>query len=94
MIQFRYDLPAIKRLIEQFEIEWITLDYRDRDLYRDEREWHLNCTRVIDALSVWCKTHGIANYATGFTQIELCITFGVKSEAMLFKLRWHDAQTA
>lgn len=89
MIQFRYDHPTIKRLMEQFEIEWITLDTISHGFYRTEREWNLNCTRVIDEIDNWCKNNGISNYATGFTQIELCITFGSKSEAMLFKLRWY-----
>jgi hypothetical protein len=76
----------------EFGMKWILLDY---DTYnRREKEWELNLTRVIDELNIWCKDHGIANYATGFTQIELCITFGVRAEAMLFKLRWHDACTA
>lgn len=94
MIQFRFDQTGIKKIQAELGLEWFTLDIKDRGLYRTEREWHLNLTRVIDALGIWCKDHGIANYACGYTQIELCITFGVRADAMLFKLRWHHAQTA
>lgn len=62
--------------------------------YEQEREWNLNLTRVIDSLSLWCKDVGIQDYGTGYTQIELCITFLHKKDAMLFKLRWHNAETA
>jgi len=88
MIQFRYDQSAIKHLMSEFNIEW------DYDLGHNwETRWNANLTRVIDEINNWCKNNGISDYATGFTQIELCITFGSKSEAMLFKLRWYHAQT-
>lgn len=74
--------------------DWFKLPHNDHGLYRAEREWNLSLTRVIDALGVWCKDHGIKNYSCGYTQIELCITFSNKADAMLFKLRWHDACTA
>lgn len=89
--QFRWDKAGIKRLMDQFQMEWITLHPKDHGLYRDEREWNLNLTRVIDALTLWCKDSGIRDYATGYTQIELCITFGKAKDAVLFKLRWHNA---
>lgn len=92
MIQFRFDKTGIRFILKEFETDWILFDY---DTYnRIEKEWNYNLTRVIDVLSIWCKDHGITNYAAGYTQIELCITFGVRAEAMLFKLRWHDACTA
>lgn len=89
MIQFRFDLEGIKRMMSEFNMNW---DYHAGRTWDDC--WNINVTRVIDELTLWCKANGIANFATGFTQIELCITFAVKSEAMLFKLRWHHAQTA
>lgn len=94
MNQFRFDKKGIETLQQELGLTWSTLHAKDHGLYRAEREWNLNLTRVIDALRIWCKDHGIANYATGYTQIELCITFGVRADAMLFKLRWHDACTA
>ena len=90
MIQFRWNESTIKSAMEEFKISWFCLPPTDQGLYRDEREWNLNLTRVIDALNLWCKYHGITDYATGYTQIELCITFLEKKDAMLFKLRWHD----
>ena len=89
MIQFRFDKAGIRSILKEFDTDWILLDY---DTYNcHEKEWDFNLTRVIDALGLWCKDHGVSNYACGYTQIELCITFGVRAEAMLFKLRWHDA---
>lgn len=98
MIQFRFDLPAIKLLMSEFNMVWDYSGHTHSGIWWEsanwEAQWDCNLTRVIDELNRWCKNQGITHYAVGFTQIELCITFGVKSEAMLFKLRWHHAQTA
>lgn len=94
MIQFRFNKAGITTLMRELKVDWFCLPPTDHGLYRNEREWNLNLTRVIDALSFWCKDVGITDFACGYTQIELCITILKSKDAMLFKLRWHNAQTA
>lgn len=88
MTQFRFDVQGVRALLSDLESNWI---WRKGDTW--EEDWNYNLTRVIDLLRFWCEDHGIATYSMGYTQIELCVTIGQRSEAMLFKLRWHGAQT-
>ena len=73
--------------MNQLKIPWIYQD--DWDL-----EWMANSAQFIDFLDQWCKDCGLKNYATGHTQIEVCITFRDEKDAVLFKLRWHNAEFA
>ena len=86
-IQIRFKAHGVRVMMRELNLDWIYEDYWDR-------EWTNNLTRIIDSLEQWCKDAGIVNFSTGFTQIELCVTFKHKKDAMMFKLRWHDAQTA
>lgn len=75
-------------MMEQLSLEWIKDPFNRRDV-----EWDANLTRLIDALEHWCKNSGIKNYGIGHTQIALSLTFSEGKDAMLFKLRWHNAKT-
>lgn len=56
-----------------------------------EKSWNQFATRIIDELSLWCKNSGIRHFGLGYTQIAIQITFAEPADAMLFKLRWHNA---
>lgn len=88
MIQLRYDVNGFYPIMEELGLEWIHLN---REF---EREWSENLTRIIDALTQWCKDSGIKpnNFSFGHTQIDLCVTFLEKKDAALFKLRWQGGQ--
>lgn len=77
------DLDQIARALN---IKW---EYVENNM---EKSWNLYVTRIIDALTLWCKDSGIVNFATGYTQIAIQITFLENKDAIYFKLRWHDAQ--
>jgi hypothetical protein len=83
VVQYRFGYRAIMALMEEFDLLWVTNRVW-------EVEWSYNLTKVIDSLSTWCKDSGIQSHSFGFTQIELCVTLS-KRDAMMFKLRWHDA---
>jgi hypothetical protein len=85
----RFDAFEITRVMRELQLPW------DHDYKSWEQEWTANLTRVIDVLTQWCKDSGITgHYSFGFTQIELCVTFQEKKDAMLFKLRWHNGARA
>ena len=87
MIQFRFDAVEIMIIMKQFNLVW------EEDPYgRKLVTWNINLTRVIDAMTLWCKNSGIKEFGIGHTQIELCITFLNKNDAALFKLRWHHVR--
>jgi hypothetical protein len=82
-------LSAILDSMRDLDVAWEEDPYR-----RWDKTWTHNLTRLVDAMRYWCHDSGIRSYDIGFTQIELCVTFLDKREAMLFKLRWQGAETA
>ena len=87
LIQVRLSTQTIQSIFDDLKLGWIyDPDYTT--------EWDNNLTRLIGVVDHWCKNSGIRDYALGFTQIELCGTFVNNKDAMLFKLRWHNAQRA
>lgn len=86
MNQFRFPFPKILAIMDQFDLAWETDAWN-----RADREWKINLTRVVDAMTTWCHDSGIKEYGIGHTQIELCVTIPGKADAMMFKLRWYGA---
>lgn len=72
--------------MEREEIPWETDAWNRRD-----NEWNTNLTRVVDLINTWCVECGITRFGSGYTTIELCVTFEYPRDATLFKLRWHYA---
>jgi hypothetical protein len=85
MVQFSFNAVGMTTIAKEFEIRF---PY-NRKSYSEA--WDEYCENILDALSQWCRGMGIKAFSTGFTQIAIQITFANKSEAMLFKLTWHNA---
>lgn len=85
-IQCSFDRYQIYQIMQSLNLQW------ERDPFgRYDVEWTQNLTRVVDALDIWCKDSGIKTYGLGFTQIALQAAFAHGRDAMMFKLRWHNA---
>jgi len=85
-IQCNFDKRQIDRIMMSLNLDW------QRDPFnRWDVEWNQNLTRVVDALEQWCKDSGIKTFGIGFTQIALSASFSEGRDAMIFKLRWHNA---
>lgn len=85
-IQCSFDRKQINHIMKSLGLEW-----EDDPFGRLDVEWNQNLTRVIDSLDNWCKDSGIRLYGLGFTQIALQAAFVNGRDAMMFKLRWHNA---